>query len=286
MSVAGSRATDWSAHVHDATAAGRPLRYVDVGEGAPLVLIHGTGGAWQTWLLNLAALGARHRVIAVDLPGFGRSGRLPPAPDTRAFAASLVELLDQLGLERVTVVGHSLGGVVAMRFAADHPARTASLVLVDGGGVALSPLRLWLVVRSLLVVNVLLRRPAVVRALVRRPRLRRLAMAGFARDPAVADAALAHEFLSIFAAPGLADAVIAAARDDVGQQAGRILAPSLLIWGQADPIIPLAVAEDLVSRLPNARLEVMRGVGHCPMLERPERFNALVADWVDEVGDR
>jgi len=144
-------------------------------------------------------------------------------------------------------------------------------------------LRLWLVVRSLLVVNVLLRRPAVVRALVRRPRLRRLAMAGFARDPAVADAALAHEFLSIFAALGLADAVIAAARDDVGDQAGRILAPSLLIWGQADPIIPLAVAEDLVSRLPNARLEVMREVGHCPMLERPERFNQLLADWMDDV---
>jgi pimeloyl-ACP methyl ester carboxylesterase len=281
VTAADWRTMDWSTHIHDARVAGRPLRYVDLGEGAPLLLVHGTGGAWQSWLLNLGPLAARHRVIAVDLPGFGRSGCLPAAPDMRAYVASLVELLDQLGLAQVTVLGHSLGGVVAMRFAVDHPERTASLVLVDGGGVALTPLRLRLVVRTLLVVNALMSRRAVVRALVRRPRLRRVAMAGFVRDPEIADAALANEMLSTFAAPGLVDAVTSAASDDVGDHAERVAAPTLLVWGEADRLIPLSVAEELASRLSQARLEVMPGVGHCPMLERPERFNALIADWVD-----
>jgi pimeloyl-ACP methyl ester carboxylesterase len=284
MAVADWQRTVWSAHIHDARLAGRSLRYVDLGDGDPLVLIHGTGGAWQSWLLNLEPLAARHRVIAVDLPGFGCSARLPAAPDMRQYAASLVELLDQLGLGRVTVLGHSLGGVVAMRFALDHPERTASLVLVDGGGVALTPLRLWVVVRMLFVINALFSRRAVVRALVRRPRLRRLAMAGFVRDPAIADGPFASEVLGVFAAPGLVDAVKSAASDDVGDHAERIAAPTLLLWGNSDPVIPLAVAEELSGRLRRSRLEAMHGVGHCPMLEQPERFNARVADWVDEVG--
>jgi pimeloyl-ACP methyl ester carboxylesterase len=195
-------------------------------------------------LLNLEPLAARHRVIAVDVPGFGRSGRLAAAPDMRAYVASLVELLDQLGLAQVTVLGHSLGGVVAMRFALDHPERTASLVLVDGGGLALTPVRLRLVVWLLLVVNALMSRRAVVRALVRRPRLRRAALAGFVRDPEIAHAAFANELLDVFAAPGLVDAVKSGASDDVGEHAERIAAPTLLVWGGSDPIIPPSVAEE------------------------------------------
>ncbi|HEY3019385.1 MAG TPA: alpha/beta hydrolase, partial [Solirubrobacteraceae bacterium] len=173
-------------------------------------------------------------------------------------------------------------GVVAMRFALEHPERTASLILLDGGGVKMTALRLRMVVGSLVVINALMGRPAVVRALVRRPWLRRAAMAGFVRDPAVATAALAHEMLSIFAGPGLVDAVMSAARDDVGEYAERIAAPTLLIWGDRDPVVPLSAAQRLAARLPRARLTTVPGVGHCPMLEQPDRFNDLVADWVDE----
>jgi len=274
---------DWSTYIRDATVAGRRLRYVDLGEGTPLVLVHGTGGAWQSWLLNLEALAERHRVIAVDLPGFGRSDALPPAPGMSAYAASIAALLDQLGLRRVSILGHSLGGVVAMRFALEHPERTASLILLDGGGVEMTALRLRMVVGSLIVVNALMGRPAVVRALVRRPRLRRAAMAGYVRDPAIATAALAHEMMSIFAGPGLVRALMSASRDDVGEYAGQIAAPTLLIWGDRDRVIPLAVAQKLAAKLPRARLTTLPGVGHCPMLEHPERFNTLVAEWVDEL---
>src|ERR1044072_1712671 len=80
LPATGWQDRDWSSDIHDAEIAGKGLRYLDMGEGAPLVLLHGTGGAWQSWLLNLEGLAQRHRVIAVDLPGFGQSDPLPPAP--------------------------------------------------------------------------------------------------------------------------------------------------------------------------------------------------------------
>jgi len=274
---------DWSTYIHDIDVEGRRLRYVDMGEGAPLVLVHGTGGAWQSWLLNIEALARRHRVIAVDLPGFGQSDPLPAAPNMSAYAASIAALLDQLGLARVTILGHSLGGVAAMRFVLEHPERTASLILLDGGGMELKAVRLRLVVGSLVVFNALMGRPSVVRAMVRRPRLRRAMMAGFVRDPAIATAALAHEMMSVFASPGLVKALMSAARDDVAQHAERVTAPTLLLWGEKDPVVPVASARKLAATLPNARLTTFPGVGHCPMLEQAARFNELVADWVDEI---
>jgi len=282
-SASGWQDRDWSPYIHDADVAGRRVRYVDMGEGAPLVLLHGTGGAWQSWLLNLEGLAERLRVIAIDLPGFGQSDPLPPAPDMSAYAASIAALLDQLGLDRVSILGHSLGGVAAMRFAFEHPQRTASMILLDGGGVEMKAPRLRMVVGSLFVINYLMARPAVVRALVRRPRLRRAAMAGFVRDPAIATAALAHEMMSIFASPGLINALMSSARDDVGEHAERVTAPTLLLWGDEDPVVPISVAHKLAARLPQARLTTFPGVGHCPMLEQPARFNELVADWIDAV---
>src|SRR5687768_3153915 len=116
LDIASWQDRDWSPYIHDAAVAGKRLRYLDMGEGAPLVLVHGTGGAWQSWLLNIVALAEHHRVIAVDLPGFGRSEAVPAAPNMSAYAASIAALLEQLGLERVSILGHSLGGIVAMRF--------------------------------------------------------------------------------------------------------------------------------------------------------------------------
>jgi len=259
------------------------MRYVDMGTGDPLVLVHGVGGAWQTWLLNLQGLAARHRVIAIDVPGFGQSDPLPAAPDMSAYVASIAGLLDQLGLHRVTILGHSLGGVAAMRFALEHPERTASLVLVDGGGIKMAAARLRMVVGSLIVIHAVMSREAVVRALVRRPRLRRAAMSGMVPDPAIATAALTHELVSIFASTGLVNALKSGSRDDIGDYAERITTPTLLIWGDRDQVVPLAVAQRLAARLPQARLVTFAGVGHCPMLEQADRFNDLVADWVDEL---
>src|SRR5437764_6505507 len=120
----------------NAIVGGRRLHYVDVGEaaGLPLVLVHGTGGSWQSWLLNVSELSRDRRVIAVDLPGFGRSEPLPPNADMADYADAVAALLAALGVERAIVVGHSLGGVVVMRMALRHPRLVAGVVNVDGGG--------------------------------------------------------------------------------------------------------------------------------------------------------
>jgi pimeloyl-ACP methyl ester carboxylesterase len=110
----------------------------------------------------------------------------------------------------------------------------------------------------------------------------RTAMAGFVPDPAIATAALAHEMLSIFAAPGLVNALVSAARDDIGEHAEDIAVRTLLIWGAADRVVPLSVAQGLAARLPQAQLVSFPRVGHCPMLERANDFNTRVADWVGE----
>src|SRR5438093_12469203 len=102
---------------HDAIVGGRRLHYVDVGAagGLPLVLVHGTGGSWQSWLLNVSELSRDRRVIAVDLPGFGRSEPLPPSADMADYADAVAALLAALGLEPAIVVGPPLGGGRARR---------------------------------------------------------------------------------------------------------------------------------------------------------------------------
>jgi pimeloyl-ACP methyl ester carboxylesterase len=272
---------DWDAHVRDVTVRGRRLRYVDLGAGAgpPLFLVHGTGGSWQSWLLNLVDLSRHRRVIAVDLPGFGASEAFGPAVQMASLADALVGLLDLLGIDRVVPVGHSLGGIVVLRMALHHPDRVASVVVVNGGGVAMSERRLEAVIRVLLLANAALSRPAVLHALVTRPRLRRRMLSRAMYDPTAMTPDLARATLATFAAPGLVDAVAAGARDDIAQHVHAVQCRTLLIWGRHDRLLPLSLAQELVSRVPQIRLEVVEGAGHCPMIERPHVFNDLIERW-------
>jgi len=279
---------EWDASAADAIVAGRRLRYVDIGgtAGPPLVLVHGTGGSWQSWLLNLSELSRGHRVVAVDLPGFGRSEPLAPTAGMADYADAVAALLAELGIERAIVVGHSLGGVVVMRMALRHPRLVAGVVNVDGGGVALTARRLRLVTSSLLVVNALLSREAVVRAITRRRRLRRWLARAAMYDRDVLTAELAGQILATFAAPGLVAAVAAGTRDDIADHADDVACPVLLLWGRHDRVIPVALAEALAGRMPSGRLEVIEEAGHCPMIERPREFNRAVDSFARSVNDR
>jgi len=109
------------------------VHYLDVGAGPPVVLVHGLASAWSVWYHTLPALSAHYRVIAVDLPGFGRSDAFGRDVEVTDYVDVLIELLDGLEIERVGLIGHSLGGVIAQHFAARHSARTAALVLVATG---------------------------------------------------------------------------------------------------------------------------------------------------------
>jgi pimeloyl-ACP methyl ester carboxylesterase len=281
---------EWSRHTRDTVIDGLRVRYVDYGEGSPVVLIHGLGGSWQTWLENLPALGREHRVIAVDLGGFGLSQVLPPPASMATQSERIVTLMRQLGLGPATVVGHSMGGIVALGIVAAAPDAVGRLVLANAGGIPLSPLRVALVVNGFKVFNLLFGRPGVMRAVARRTRLRNALFAGFIGDPRSMTAALAAHVVPAIAAPGFIAAVVSASAVVRTLNAEEVECPILLIWGAADRILPLAGAELLVTQLHDGELVVLDGVGHCPMFEAPERFNtALLAftatDTTDPNGD-
>jgi pimeloyl-ACP methyl ester carboxylesterase len=259
----------------DILVDGRRVRYVDAGDGPPIALIHGLGGSWQNWLENLPDLGRDHRVIALDLPGFGRSDPVPRPRSLAPHAATVAALLDRLGTGPTLVVGHSMGGLVAERLALQRPELVNGLVLVGAGGGGVG-VRQMFAVHGMLVARRLAARPAVARRLARVRRLRHQALAGVVHDPACIPAALAEDMMAAFVAPGFADAVRVGLREDLRAELARIGCPALLVWGDRDRILPVSRANELAGLLPDAELEVWPGVGHCPMLERPAAFNARV----------
>ena len=112
---------DWTPYTHDAAVHGRRVRYVDVGTGRPVVLVHGQGGSWQWWLRILPAVARNARVIALDLAGFGASEPVAAGDVFEEQVATVIGLLDELRLARATIVGHSMGGLVSLKVACGHP---------------------------------------------------------------------------------------------------------------------------------------------------------------------
>ncbi len=273
---------DWRPQLREAEVLGRRLRYLERGSGPVVLLVHGLGGAWTTWLENISFLSAENRVIAIDLPGFGGSEPPPPGSAIDVYSDALASLLDQVGAETALVVGHSLGGLISCRLALTHPRRVRALALVNAGGVAMGRAQLAAIVRGFLAFNAVFSRPAVIRAFTRRPRLRRALLSGFLRDPGAMGAELASETLPLMPAPGFETAVRAGAEAAGEPGAERITVPTLLLWGRHDRVLTLAQAEALASKLPDARLEVIEEAAHCPMFERPDEFNAALAAFARE----
>src|SRR3954453_12388435 len=125
---------DWREHLRWAPVRGSAVTFVDIGEGPPLVFIHGLSGCWQNWLENIPFFAHSHRVIAVDLPGFGASPMPPEKISINHYAAVIDELLDSLGIERAAVVGNSMGGFIGAELAIEFSTRVEKLVLVSAAG--------------------------------------------------------------------------------------------------------------------------------------------------------
>ena len=229
------------------------VAYRVAGDGAPVVLLHGLAGSGHWWARNVDALAARFRVFLLDLAGFGESRGGPPVPLPSA-ADLVVDWMGRAGLERASFVGHSMGGRVAADLAASMPARIDRLVLVAPAifPPAAAP-RPWEtgagMVRTLRHTS-----PAL---------LPRLALDAGRAGPRILWRAT-REVLT----PGPEDHL------------SRIDAPTLLVWGEYDAVVPLAVGQRLADLLPVADLAVIPGAGHSPMWDRPASFNRLVADFL------
>jgi pimeloyl-ACP methyl ester carboxylesterase len=265
---------------------GRELTYVTGGEGPAVLLIHGIGGDWRTWEPVLDGLARRHRVVAVDLPGHGSSSKSAGDCSLGALANALRDLGGALGIERATVVGHSLGGGVAMQFAYQFPERCERLVLVSSGGLG-PDVGLILRLAALPGSDLFLRLTAPpFRSLVnlaggvgRALRLRAAADAEFyARAyTALSDRDSRAAFLGTLRGVVGTRGQLVDARDRLYL---TVHIPTLIVWGERDAMLPVAHAREAHGSMPGSRLEIFDDAGHLPQLDDPERFIAVVEDFM------
>jgi pimeloyl-ACP methyl ester carboxylesterase len=264
---------------------GRTVSYVEVGAGPVLLLIHGMGGSSENWRAVIEPLARDHTVIVPDLPGHGQSAPGGGDYSVGGLSAGLRDLLLVLGHERATLVGHSLGGGVAMQFAYQFPEIVERLVLVSSGGLGPE-------------VSLLLRAAALPGAgafiaatapVVRRlgAGLRRAESRG--RRPSTDITEVVHGY-GLLAARERRAAFLATVRSVIGIGGQRVSAvdrlylaeavPVLIVWGARDRLVPAHHGEQAHRDIPGSRLEVFEEAGHLPQLEEPSRFVAVLEQFL------
>jgi pimeloyl-ACP methyl ester carboxylesterase len=280
---AGWQSIDWSTHTHDATIRGRRVRYVEMGTGPAVVLIHGQGGCWQWWLRVIPTVARHTRIIAMDLAGFGESEPIAATDDVfEEHIATVIGLLDHLGLAKAVIVGHSMGGLVSLQVACDHPARVSGLLLSDAGGANIRPGRLQGILAVLRLFNAIFSVPWVPRVVAKTGWLRAIFLSAAVHESRTLSKSLALEILPRMAAPGFVQSLEAAAAAVNHVTPQSVTSPCLVIWGTDDRILPLSTGHSLVAQIPDARLVPLERVGHCPMVEASTQFNQLLADFAQD----
>jgi pimeloyl-ACP methyl ester carboxylesterase len=275
-----------------------PVHYLDFGgEGSPLVMVHGLGGNALNWMDVGPSLARHHRVVAVDLAGFGQTPLFNRSAALGANEGLVAGFIERLFDEPVVLVGNSMGGHISILVGADRPELVSRLVLVD---------------------------PAVPGVHVRRPAPQMLGVMAGLSVPGLAETLLDRRLKSVSAeqlvretlalvcadpsrlSPEIVAAHIQLTRERSGlgsqnqrafvqatrslglrmadprfwSRAGMVKAPVLVIHGELDRLIPVAAARELVSRVRGWELEVLEGVGHVPMMETPDLFIRVLNDWM------
>ena len=259
-------------------------RYFLGGEGPPLVLVHGLGGAAVNFTLLAPLLARRHRVLIPDLPGHGRSEPFEEAQNLTDYAAYIGDLADREGMFPGPVVGYSMGGVIALRLAVSRPGEVTALALVAAAGIVSVTRRaeIWLGITGAL-------RPAKIMTrfrgtFARRPRLRWLPFGLWgAVDPPALDP---ESVLGFLEGPSQHTDVGTAGRallhDDPRPDLERVHCPVVLLWGARDRLVPLADGFEYARRL-KAPIRVLPAAGHLLVGEQPEECAAIVGEFLDRV---
>ena len=271
-----------------ATVHGRAVTYVEAGEGPVLLLIHGMAGTCANWREVIEPLAREHTVIAPDLPGHGESAAGGGDYSIGGLATGLRDLLLVLGHERATLVGHSLGGGVAMQMAYLFPEMVERLVLVSSGGLGpeVSPI---LRAAALPGADLFITATAGVGQRVGSTVGRGLSLVGLRPNADVAEVARGYASLqdSRRRAAFLATlhAVVGARGQRVDARDRLHLAesvPVMIVWGARDSIIPVGHGEEAHAMIPGSRLVVFDDVGHLPQVEAPGRFIAAIQGFLRE----
>lgn len=245
---------------------GQPTRVLTAGQGPAIIFLHGTGGSGKVWFNQLRRFEPAYHVIAPDLPGYGQTPLFDAIRSIDDYPDFVRALMDAAGLARAVLVGNSMGGRVALQLALDHPERVAGLVLVNASGLRLPDLP---------TVNVRETDPRDFAAKLFYKASPRSASAGalaerLAETP---EQRRAHETMRRLTAGPL--------RRDMQERLGAIQAPTLVVWGEGDQIIPLAYGEAFAAGIPDARLAVIPRAGHVPMIERPGAVNEAIAAFLE-----
>ncbi len=280
--LAGEAATTRWAKVH-----GHDVAYRQAGEGPLLVMIHGIAGSSSTWVPAMPLLAERYTVIAPDLLGHGESAKPRGDYSLGAYASGIRDLLGVLGHERATVVGHSLGGGIAMQFAYQFPQMAERLVLVASGGLGkeVTPLLRALTVPGTEYVLPFVLRRELHDVLGAAGRV--VGRFGVRADPFLTEVWQAWARLTDVRAQRAFIHTIRAVIDIAGQRVSArdrlYLAhevPTMIVWGDRDQVIPASHGHIAHELIPGSRLEVVEGAGHFLPIERPELLDRLLRDFL------
>lgn len=275
---------DWRRHLRRIELPGAEVNYVEIGEGEPLIFVHGLGGCWRNWLESLPYFGRSHRAIALDLPGFGHSPMPSWEIDMQAYGRLLHDFCEKLGIDRVAaLVGHSMGGFLSTEATIEQPSRFDRLVLVSAAGISFAEsqgrrvnARVRMFEATVPFLSVKGRR-----LWVKHPRGRQLAFGSLFRYPnRLRPELLAEQIEPGVNSPGFLPACLAIGGYDTRHRLPEIEIPTMVVWGLSDRIVPVEAAIGYHRLIAGSRLEIFERTGHMPQLERPARFNALLDEFL------
>lgn len=247
--------------------------YLSVGDGQPVVLLHGAGAGAVTWRTVMGSLSAQFHVIAPDIVGYGESDKPSASYDRPYFSAWFGDFLDRLGLQKTSIVGSSQGGAIALQFAIENPERVEKLVLVDSGALGKGmPLGAFL---GLIWMNTL---PSIVAS--------RWIDRYLVHNQDNIDESWAAYSLQVARMPGGNRVFWQGKGQAVSpipqEQLRQITQQTLIIWGEEDKFFPLSHAQIAKQMIPNSQLHIIPNAGHLPFLDQPAAFNEVLIRFLQE----
>ncbi|HCF83794.1 MAG TPA: hypothetical protein DEV72_01145 [Ktedonobacter sp.] len=246
------------------------MHYLERGTGSePIIFVHGFISTQVWWQLTLEQLPASFRAYAIDLRACGESECIETNHTLAQYADDLHQFVEQMGLQQFILVGHSMGGGIAMQYALNHQDRLKALVLVDpmaAYGTRVSPeITAWINAQQ-----------------GNAEGIRQLILGAFATPPKGAYLEKLVEDGVLWDKPIYLGTMDDMAGFNISDRLPEIHVPTLLTWGDKDTVIPFAAIVDIFTKIPGCALEVWHGVGHSGPIEIPERFVALLTSFVDE----